>query len=101
MEQSDGVVSVKLTLKELNEIVTDAQMEAEEIMRNKIVKYINEGYTTNGILFMLGQFNLVTGRKHESEVEIDGYKDGETIQVMKMSEATSKVLHSIQSEDEE
>lgn len=92
---------MKLTLKELNEIVTDAQMEAEEIMRNKIVKYINKGYTTNGILFMLGQFNLVTGRKHESEVEIDGYKDGETVQVMKMSEATSKVLHSIKSGDEE
>jgi hypothetical protein len=101
MEQSDGVVSVKLTLKELNDIVTDAQMEAEEIMRNKIVKYINKGYTTNGILFMLGEFNLVTGRKHESEVEIDGYKDGETIQVMKMSEATSKVIQSIQSGDEE
>ena len=90
---------MKLTLKDINDIVTDAQMEAEEIMRNKIVKYINKGYTTNGILFMLGQFNLVTGRKHESAVEIDGYKDGETIQVMKMSEATSKVLHSIQSGD--
>ena len=91
---------MKLTLKELNEIVTDAQMEAEEIMRNKIVKYINKGYTTNGILFMLGQFNLVTGRKHESEVKIDGYKDGESIfQVIKMSEATSKVLHSTQSGD--
>jgi len=90
---------VKLTLKELNEIVTDAQMEAEEIMRNKIVKYINEGYTTNGILFMLGQFNLVTGRRHDKEVEIDGYKDGETVQVMKMSEATSKIIQSIQSGD--
>lgn len=90
---------MKLTLKDINDIVTDAQMEAEEIMRNKIVKYINEGYTTNGILFMLGQFNLVTGRRHDKEVEIDGYKDGETVQVMKMSEATSKVLHSIQSGD--
>ena len=48
---------------------------------------------------MLGQFNLVTGRRHEKEIEIDGYKDGETVQVMKMSEATSKVLHSIQSGD--
>ena len=92
---------MKLTLKELNEIVTDAQMEAEEIMRNKIVNYINKGYTTNGILFMLGQFNLVTGRKHESEVGIDGYIEGLSIKVTKMSEATSKVLHSIQSGDEE
>ena len=71
---------MKLTLKDINDIVTDAQMEAEEIMRNKIVKYINKGYTTNGILFMLGQFNLVTGRKHESRIEIDGYKEGEPIQ---------------------
>jgi hypothetical protein len=90
---------MKLTLKDINDIVTDAQMEAEEKMRNKIVKFINEGFTTNGILFMLGQFNLVTGRKHESEVKIDGYKDGETIQVMKSSEATSKVIQSIQSGD--
>ena len=56
---------MKLTLKELNEIVTDAQMEAEEIMRNKIVKYINEDYTTTGIMYMLGKFNLVTGEAHD------------------------------------
>tara|TARA_R100000406_G_C3053230_1_gene109313 strand:+ start:32 stop:301 length:270 start_codon:yes stop_codon:yes gene_type:complete len=71
MEQSNGVVSVKLTLKELNEIVTDAQMEAEEIMRNKIVKYINEGYTTTGIMYMLGKFNLVTGEAHDVKLDYD------------------------------
>lgn len=71
MEQSDGVVSVKLTLKELNDIVTDAQMEAEEIMRNKIVKYINEGYTPTGILYLLGKFNLVTGEGHDVKMDYD------------------------------
>jgi len=92
---------MEITLQELNEIIEQAKNEAEETMRNKIAKYINQGYTTNGILFMLGQFKLVTGRRHDKEVEIDGYKDGETIQITKMSEATSKVLQSIQSGDEE
>ena len=90
---------MKLTLKELKDIIKITEDDAEETMRNKIVKYINQGYTTNGILFMLGQFNLITGRRHEKEIEIDGYKDGETIQVMKTSEATSKVIQSIQSGD--
>lgn len=90
---------MKLTMEELKDIIKITEDDAEETMRNKIVKYINQGYTTNGILFMLGQFNLITGRRHEKEIEIDGYKDGETIQVMKTSEATSKVIQSIQSGD--
>ena len=73
---------MEITLQELNEIIEQAKHEAEVTMRSKIAKYINQGYTTNGILNLLSQFNLVTGYRHKNQVEINGYNPDKPIMVI-------------------
>ena len=73
---------MEITLEELNEIIEQAKSEAEETMRNKIAKYINQGYTTNGILNLLGDFNLVTGYRHKNQIEMSGYNPNKPIMIM-------------------
>lgn len=73
---------MKITMEELEDIITQAKENAEEKMRNKIVQYIEEGYTTNGLLFMLGRFNFVTGKAHDCKVSIDAYNINKPIMVI-------------------
>ena len=73
---------MEITLQELNEIIEQAKNEAEETMRNKIAKYINQGYTTNGILNLLSDFNLVTGYRHKNQIEIDGYDSNKPVMII-------------------
>ena len=73
---------MEITLQELNEIIEQAKNEAEETMRSKIAKYINQGYTTNGILNLLSEFNLVTGYRHKNQIEINGYNPDKPIMVI-------------------
>jgi len=71
---------MEITIEELEEICVKAKNDAEETMRNKIIKYIKQGYTTNGLLFMLGNYNLITGNKHE--VSIDAYDSNKPTMVI-------------------
>ena len=73
---------MEMTLYELYEIIEQAKNEAEETMRNKIAKYINQGYTTNGILNLLSDFNLVTGYRHKNQIEIDGYDSNKPVMII-------------------
>jgi hypothetical protein len=75
-------MNMKITIEELEDIITQAKENAEETMRNKIVQYIEEGYTTNGLLFMLGRFNLVTGKAHDCKASIDAYNINKPIMVI-------------------
>jgi len=73
---------MKITIEELEDIITQAKENAEETMRNKIVQYIEEGYTTNGLLFMLGRFNFVTGKAHDCKASIDAYSIDKPLMVI-------------------
>lgn len=73
---------MEISLYELNEIIEQAKNEAEVTMRSKIAKYINQGYTTNGILNLLSEFNLVTGYRHKNQVEIDGYDSNKPVMII-------------------
>ena len=73
---------MEITLQELGDYANIIKNEAEETMRNKIVKYINQGYITNGILNLLSQFNLVTGYRHKNQIEINGFNSDKPIMVI-------------------
>lgn len=71
---------MEITLKELNDYANEIRIQAEKAMRTQIVKYIKEGYTTNGLLFMLGKFNLMTGESRK--IEIDGYDSNKPVMII-------------------
>ena len=73
---------MEITLQELDDYANTIKNEAEETMRKKIIYYIEEGYTTNGLLFMLGRFNLVTGKAHDCKASIDAYNINKPIMVI-------------------
>ncbi len=73
---------MEITLQELNEIIEQAKNEAEVTMRSKIAKYINQGYTSNGILNLLSEFNLVTGYRHKNQIQIDGFDSDKPIMII-------------------
>jgi len=73
---------MEMTLQELNDYANTIKSEAEETMRKKIIYYIEEGYTINGLLFMLGRFNLVTGKAHDCKASIDAYDINKPIMVI-------------------
>tara|TARA_R100000388_G_scaffold94499_1_gene81950 strand:+ start:1306 stop:1539 length:234 start_codon:yes stop_codon:yes gene_type:complete len=71
---------MEITLQELNDYANEIRIQAEKAMRTQIVKYIKEGYTTNGLLFMLSKFNLMTGESRK--IEIDGYDSNKPVMII-------------------
>ena len=71
---------MEMTLEELNDYTSTIKMQAEKAMRTQIVKYIKEGYTTNGLLFMLSKFNLMTGESRK--IEIDDYDSNKPVMII-------------------
>ena len=59
---------MEITLEELEEIRTNERNDAEDIIRDKIIKFAKQGYTIHGIVWMLCDFHLVSGKGREEKI---------------------------------
>ena len=76
---------MEMTLEELDEIRTNERNDAEDIIRDKIIKYAKQGYTIHGIVWMLCDFHLVDGKGRKEKIPNPLKSDsllGEPIQVV-------------------
>ncbi len=72
---------MEITFRELEQMKEEAMNEADKIMTEKIINLAKEGYTSAGIVWMLCNFNLVTGKGRMKSEKIDNPFEGEIIQV--------------------
>ena len=80
-----GEILMEITLEELDEIRTNERNDAEDIIRDKIIKYAKQGYTVHGIVWMLCDFHLVDGKGRKEKIPNPLKSDsllGEPIQVV-------------------
>tara|TARA_A100001515_G_scaffold139836_1_gene134880 strand:+ start:6213 stop:6440 length:228 start_codon:yes stop_codon:yes gene_type:complete len=70
---------MEITMKELEQMKNEIEDEADKIMTEKIIKLAKQGYTSAGIVWMLCNFNLITGKGRDEK--IDNPFEGEIIQV--------------------
>ncbi len=70
---------MEITMKELEQMKEDNMDEADKIITEKIIKLAKQGYTSAGIVWMLCNFNLITGKGRDEK--IDNPFEGEIIQV--------------------
>lgn len=70
---------MEITMKELEQMKEDNMNEADKIITEKIIKLAKQGYTSAGIVWMLCNFNLITGKGRDEK--IDNPFEGEIIQV--------------------
>ncbi len=59
---------MEITLEELDEIRTNERNDAEDIIREKIIKFAKQGYTVHGIVWMLCDYHLVSGKGREEKI---------------------------------
>ena len=70
---------MEITMKELEQMKQDNMDEADKIITEKIIKLAKQGYTSAGIVWMLCNFNLITGKGRDEK--IDNPFEGEIIQI--------------------
>ena len=70
---------MEITMKELEQMKQDNMDEADKIITEKIIKLAKQGYTSAGIVWMVCNFNLATGKGRDEK--IDNPFEGEIIQI--------------------
>ena len=60
---------MEITLKELEQMKQDNMDEADRIITEKIIKLTKQGYTSAGIVWMVCNFNLITGKGRDVKIE--------------------------------
>ena len=70
---------MEITMKELEQMKQDNMDEADKIISEKIIRLAKQGYTSAGIVWMVCNFNLITGKGRDEK--IDNPFEGEVIQI--------------------
>ena len=71
---------MEITMKELERMKEDNMDDADKIMTEKIIRLAKQGYTVAGIVWMLCNYNLITGKGRDEK--IDNPFEGEAIQII-------------------
>ena len=71
---------MEITFRELEQTKEEAMNEADKIIAEKIIKYAKQGYTAAGIVWLVCNFNLATGKGRDEKIE-NPFK-GEAIQII-------------------
>jgi len=71
---------MEITMKELEQMKEEAMNEADKIITEKIINLAKQGYTAAGIVWMLCNYNLVTGKGRDEKIE--NPLKGESIQII-------------------
>jgi len=71
---------MEITLTELREMTDEIMDKTDKVIASKIIKYAKQGYTVAGIVWLLCNFNLATGKGRDEKIE--NPFEGEVIQII-------------------
>jgi len=71
---------MEITLNELKEMTDEIMNKTDKVITYKIIKYAEQGYTAAGIVWLLCNFNLATGKGRDEKIE--NPLEGEVIKII-------------------